>query len=326
MPVYNAENYLNEAIDSILNQTFIDFEFLIINDGSTDRSEEIIISYKDKRIKYFKNEVNLKLIKTLNKGIALATGKYLVRMDADDISVPTRLEEQINFMNANDKIIVAGSWFINFDKNSNIVKYPIDHDRIVIDFLFKCSICHPSTIWRLEKIREYKFDESFEHAEDYHFWIKLLEVGEIANIPKPMLYYRIHENSVSKKYESIQKTNSIIIRQDLFQKFGIKVQFDEIIAFESMCYADWKFFRNRKQLEVVGQLTSKLIQANKTSLVVNELILNEFLAQKWLHLNLNCGSYKLFQQFKPAFAYDLVNLVKLFLKSLKINFNQNKNV
>jgi hypothetical protein len=131
---------------------------------------------------------------------------------------------------------------------------------------------------------------------------------------------------VSKKYESIQKTNSVIIRKDLFQKFGITVNDDEITSFESMCYADWKFFTNTKQLKDVGHLIAKLIHANKTSLVVNELILNEFLAQKWMHLNLNCGSYKIFQQFKPDFSYGLVSSVKLFLKSLKFNFNQNKNV
>ena len=98
MPVYNGEKYLRPAIESILNQTFSDFEFLIINDGSTDNSESIILSYKDERIRYVKNENNLKLIKTLNKGIDLARGKYIARMDADDISLPTRLEREIEYM------------------------------------------------------------------------------------------------------------------------------------------------------------------------------------------------------------------------------------
>jgi glycosyltransferase involved in cell wall biosynthesis len=95
MPVYNAEKYLKESICSILNQTYGDFEFLIINDGSTDKSEEIILSFKDERIVYHKNESNIKLIATLNKGIALARGKYIARMDADDISLPDRLLHQV---------------------------------------------------------------------------------------------------------------------------------------------------------------------------------------------------------------------------------------
>ena len=101
MAVYNGEKYLLEAIESILNQTYTNFEFLIINDGSTDSTEEIILSYSDQRIRYIKNEQNLKLIASLNKGLDLAKGKYIARMDADDISLPDRLEKQVNFLERN---------------------------------------------------------------------------------------------------------------------------------------------------------------------------------------------------------------------------------
>ena len=114
MPVYNGEMYLREAIDSILHQTFTDFEFLIINDGSTDNSETIILSYDDSRIRYEKNDSNLKLIATLNKGIELAKGKYIVRMDADDISIPDRIEKQVAFLEKNPDVGICGSWFTAF--------------------------------------------------------------------------------------------------------------------------------------------------------------------------------------------------------------------
>ena len=104
LPAYNAEKYLKEAIDSILAQTYTNFELIVINDGSTDKTEEIILSYQDSRIRYIKNEKNLKLIRTLNKGIGLAKGKYIARMDADDISLPHRLKEEVEFMEAHPNI------------------------------------------------------------------------------------------------------------------------------------------------------------------------------------------------------------------------------
>ena len=110
MPVYNGERYLREAIDSILNQTFKDFEFLIINDGSTDLSVEIIESYADKRISLAHNGQNLGLITTLNRGFDLACGEYIARMDCDDISLPDRLEKQVVFMDNHPEIGICGSW------------------------------------------------------------------------------------------------------------------------------------------------------------------------------------------------------------------------
>jgi glycosyltransferase involved in cell wall biosynthesis len=127
MPVYNGEEFLHEAIESILKQTYLNFELLIINDGSTDSSENIILSYPDTRIRYIKNESNIKLIATLNNGFALAQGKYIVRMDADDYSVKERLQKQVAFMEANPEVTLAGSWFETIgDEPSRVVKYESD--------------------------------------------------------------------------------------------------------------------------------------------------------------------------------------------------------
>jgi len=109
MPVYNGEKYLRESIDSILNQTYTDYEFIIVNDGSNDKTEEIILSYNDNRIRYIKNEKNLQIVKSLNRGIELAKGRYIARMDADDISLPRRFEKQITFMENNLEIGVCGT-------------------------------------------------------------------------------------------------------------------------------------------------------------------------------------------------------------------------
>ena len=121
LPAYNAERFLEEAIDSILAQTYKNFELIVLNDGSTDRTEEIILSYNDPRIRYIKNESNLKLIKTLNKGIALARGKYIARMDADDISLPTRFEKEIEFMEIHPDIGVCSSKVIHLFSNRKTI-------------------------------------------------------------------------------------------------------------------------------------------------------------------------------------------------------------
>ena len=130
MPVYNGEKYLKEAIESILNQTFKDFEFLIINDGSTDNSVKIIQSFNDLRIRLIHNESNIGLIKTLNKGLKLSNGKYIARMDCDDVSLPKRLSVQINFMEKHPEIGVCGSWVKIIGLEQKFInKYPQKHEE-----------------------------------------------------------------------------------------------------------------------------------------------------------------------------------------------------
>ena len=119
MPAYNAEKYIGEAIESILNQTYKDFEFIIINDGSIDRTEDIILSYDDPRIIYLKNKENSGIVASLNNGLKQAKGQYVARMDADDISLPTRFEKQLQYMESNQHIFVLGTSLILFGENSN---------------------------------------------------------------------------------------------------------------------------------------------------------------------------------------------------------------
>lgn len=144
MPVYNGEKYLREAIDSILNQTCTDFEFIILNDASTDETEEIILSYDDPRITYARNETNLQIANTLNKGIALAKGKYIARMDADDISLPERFERQIKFMEDNPDIDVCGCSMKTFGMQNVIYRVPKTHDEIMVKLLCGFALAHPT--------------------------------------------------------------------------------------------------------------------------------------------------------------------------------------
>lgn len=202
MPVYNGEKYLKEAIDSILNQTFTDFEFIILNDGSTDKTEDIVLGYDTPRIRYVKNEINLKISKTLNKGIALAKGKYIARMDADDISLPERFEKQVKFMDDNLDIGVSGTWLQTFGDSCSIWSPPESHEEIIIDMLFRSPLMHPTVFIRKKILLSMNkiYNESFNGVEDYELWTRLSKITKLANIPEVLLNYRINDFSKNRKH------------------------------------------------------------------------------------------------------------------------------
>lgn len=206
MPVYNGQTYLKEAIDSILGQTFADFEFLIIDDGSTDDSLAIAKSYIDPRIRIIENERNLKLIATLNKGLALAQGQYIVRMDCDDIAVPERLQKQVEFMEANPNVGVCGSWIKFFGAASWVYRYPVESDAIKAGLFFENMLAHPTVIIRKLLIDDHhlSYDEADLHAEDFGLWQRCSRITKIANFPEVLLYYRVHANSISHVHRNSQ--------------------------------------------------------------------------------------------------------------------------
>ncbi|EEY75973.1 glycosyltransferase, group 2 family protein [Acinetobacter calcoaceticus RUH2202] len=201
LPAYNAELYLKEAIDSVLSQTCTDFELIVLNDGSVDRTEEIILSYSDSRIVYVKNEKNLGLIGTLNKGIDLAKGKYIARMDADDICYPDRFEKQINFLENNNDYVICGTaayrFYSNNKSNNNIFRVPESDGLIRLKMLFNSPFIHPSIMMRNSIIKEkmLNFDIQYKYAEDYKFWSQLLKYGKAYNLQEKLLYYRLTPNS-----------------------------------------------------------------------------------------------------------------------------------
>lgn len=221
MPVYNGERFLKEAIDSILSQTFTDFEFIIINDGSTDNTENIILSYKDERIVYIKNDVNLKLIKTLNKGVDLARGKYIARMDADDISLPTRLEVQYKFMERHPELAAISSW-VNYisDKNKIIGKstYYSCTSSIAILYasLFRTPLSHPSSFIKTNILRSIKYSDipSALHIEDLVLWnTMLLQNYRLMNLKERLVNKRVDDNCITYKYKLSQAKNKIYFLQ-----------------------------------------------------------------------------------------------------------------
>ena len=206
MPVYNGEKYLREAIDSVLAQTYTNFELLLINDGSTDKSKEIILSYNDSRIRYIENEKNLKLIATLNRGIALSQGDLIARMDADDVCMPNRFEEQVSFFNKHDDIDLCGSWAIRIDgdgKTTGKIRNIDTPELLKCASYFTCPFVHPSVMIRSRVLKANCYNPDFPDVEDTELWHRLALQGcKMANIPHYLLKYRWHGENISAKREA----------------------------------------------------------------------------------------------------------------------------
>lgn len=206
MSVYNSEKYLNEAIDSILNQTYKDFEFLIVDDCSKDNSLKILEEYsqKDSRIILIKNEGNLGLTKNLNKAIKMSKGDYIARMDADDISETKRFEKQIEFLEKNKGIDIVGTFCSDINEDGIFIRnrtLPTIHSQILKILPKFNPFAHPTVMMRKEKILSIgAYNENYRTSQDYELWFRAIGKGlRVANIPEFLLKYRMNDNYVSRK-------------------------------------------------------------------------------------------------------------------------------
>ncbi len=201
MSVYNGEKYLREAIDSILCQTFKNFEFLIIDDGSTDSSAEIIRSYTDPRIRLIQNEKNIGLTRSLNKGLKLAKGEYIARMDADDISLPERLEKQVVFLNQNKCVGLVGTYYVMVNERGKEIHTMNSHfeGKDLKEKLLELNpFGHGSVMFRAECIEQVgPYRQQFKSAQDRDFWLRISEVYNVANIPEILYKWRFNSKSIS---------------------------------------------------------------------------------------------------------------------------------
>ena len=258
MSVYNAEEFLNESIDSILNQTFSNFEFIIINDACTDNSLNMLQSYIDKRIKIITNRKNIGLTKSLNKGLKLAQGSYIARMDSDDISMPTRLEKQVLFMENNPDIYVCGTWLQILEKK-NIWRPPCNHLQIMRAMLENNSLYHPTAIMKNLKKEMFYYDETFRTAQDYELWTRIGLKHKLANIPEVLLLRRVHDKSIGKKKSIEQAFNAKKIRLNLLRHF-YKIDFITFFIYKLRIHKIMNYKFKTKIKNLVKRLLCKIIK------------------------------------------------------------------
>jgi glycosyltransferase involved in cell wall biosynthesis len=210
MPVYNAGTYLRIAVESILAQSFDDFEFLIINDGSTDSGFEAIEGIRDNRIRILHNSKNQGLVACLNCGIDLARGDYLARMDADDLSHPERLKRQVDFLEDHPEIGVCSTWAVFIDaegRELGTLRTPTG--KKLQSFFWRPSpLVHAAVMVRSDLLRKHRYCSEFRDAEDYDLWLRLYGSTDFHNISKPLYFIRKHDASVSVVNRENQLRNS----------------------------------------------------------------------------------------------------------------------
>jgi glycosyltransferase involved in cell wall biosynthesis len=222
MPVYNSEDYLTLAVESILNQTFSDFEVIIIDDGSTDKTAEILDRYRDRRIIHLQNEKYLGLARSLNRGLTNARGKFIARMDADDISLPRRFELQVRHAEAHPEIGLLGGWAELIDDNGKhlgVWRVPTSPALVKWANLFSDSLIHPSVIIRRSVIERVGFYSARAlHAEDYDLWCRICFETEIANLPEVLIRHRVHSGSVSVQHSKRQEQTSVSVARSAISR------------------------------------------------------------------------------------------------------------
>lgn len=232
MPVYNAERYITGAVESILNQTLTEFEFIIINDGSSDRSLEILqrFAQQDTRIRLINRE-NKGLVKTLNEGLTLAKAPLIARMDADDMAYPDRFILQKEFMGQNPNVVCLGGYFEIIDgagRPLTLLRPPLD-DETIQELALKghSAIAHPVAMLRLSAVKQVGgYREAFKAAEDLDLWLRLGEIGQLANIPYPLLQYRFVSSSISGQNASLQKQSAKNACQEAWARRKVSYQFE----------------------------------------------------------------------------------------------------
>jgi glycosyltransferase involved in cell wall biosynthesis len=316
MPVYNSEMFLDETIKSILNQTFKNFEFIIIDDCSTDNSWYVINQYQDERIRLYKNDKNLGYIITLNKLISLSNGKYIARQDNDDISLPNRLNQQVDFLEKNPEYALCGSNGIIFGRKNRKTYLPISYDDIKALFLVDNPFNHSSVMMKkiiLNSEENFSYNIDLCPAEDYYLWYQFSKKYPIKNLKEPYLFIRLHENNFSLKKKSIQlkKANEIrvIIVQESLDLVLSEREIELLFLFDNSDNMDLQ------SLLDIEKLLKKLYDRNEIVKYYSEESIKKTLFYFWSILYYKKNRINFFLKSYYYFKSNLFSL-RYFLKLL----------
>jgi len=275
MPTYNTDvQYLKEAVDSILNQSFRDFEFIIIDDGSTNNSPEYLNSIPDPRVKIIRNETNIGITKSLNKGLRAATGKYIARMDSDDISLPDRFEKQFAFMEKNPDVFACGSKVVNIGETVTGQASGIeDMDSYRVRMLFgPPGPDHPTAFFNYDKLKEHNimYDEELIYAQDYGLFATISQVGRICILPEVLVLRRVFEGQISRAKRPRQMQCDQMTQKKLLTQLLGEVSQEEV---EMHYRCSTTFFKDAEINPQVNAWYQRIIRANREKQIYNQKLL-----------------------------------------------------
>lgn len=321
MPCYNVEKYFVEAIESILNQTYSHLEIILLNDGSTDRTFDLMNEYslKDNRIKIIDNGRNIGLIKTLNKGVASSTGEYIARMDADDISEINRIEESLKILIRYPEIaVVSASTFIINMKGKLIqrtVPKAIHYCPLKFVSFFSTPVVHPCVMARSAVLKEHQYHEDYIHSEDYELFTRLIFLGyKIYNSPEPLYYLRVNKASVSNKFETIQiNTHTRISKENIEKYFNITYEYFLHKVIINRVKFDVNVSLVKNAIEQLQYLKNVFLQKENCSEEDCKEI-EYFLIEQRIDI--------LFQSFKCSGIINRINLLFLMLANIRVFYTK----
>ncbi len=283
MPVYNGEAYLREAVASILGQSFTDFELLVINDGSCDRSVDVLTSFDDHRIRLVHNTQNLGLIASLNRGFELSQGEYIARMDCDDISLPERLEKQVAFLDAHPNAGVCGTWFRKFGQGVHkVVRWESAPDSVRSAMLFSCSLAHPTIMLRRCVFDSYglRYDPEYLHAEDYDLWVRALKYMDMANLPEVLLDYRVHPDQVTQRLSKTQIETAGRVRKRQLEEAGFVPTPEDFLTHQAISICESAGMEH--PFQAADDWLVSLVRRNSELRVYPKAAFSQVLLEKWL--------------------------------------------
>lgn len=232
LPIHNVELYIKDCLDSIFKQTWENFELIIIDDGSTDNSQLVIKRYNDERLKYVKNEVNKGIVFSLNKGISLAKGKYIARIDGDDMMHKIRLEKQVQYLEMHPNIVIVGSWHYVINDSNEIIglkEYPVHDQEIKLLKFFMNPFSHPSLMMRKDIFKKNVYSDKFSYCEDYELWMKISDQFHVANIPECLTFFRVHGVNSDNEYLKKQKEATLELLSSTLNEYGLDHSMEELI-------------------------------------------------------------------------------------------------
>lgn len=319
MPVYNAQDYLAQAIESILAQSHVNFELLICNDGSTDKSVEIINEYKDSRIRYIENIKNSGISFTRNRLIHDAKGVYIAWLDADDIALPERLLKQVTFLESHSDYGICGSYAKTINQNG-VVTGILDHLRedryLKIDLLFRSSFITSSVMIRKQVLEGLSFDKEYSVTEDYKLWTCLSQHTKMYNLPSILICYRCHDRNISlqKDFELSRLRRKVIA--DQLDRF-YQVSEEELFLFDAIGnmipvekIKSWEYYK-------LTACFKKLIAANNANNIFDRHTLITYLWYRWIVYGIHFKQYKfIIPPFASLNILVLLQLCKLIVKKI----------
>lgn len=322
MPVYNGEKFIGKAIESILNQTYKDFELIIINDGSKDRTLNIVKEYSDSRIRLIDLVRNVGLVKVRNIGIKNSNGKYIAWLDSDDISNKSRLKKQVNFLENNPSIGICGSWVRTFGLRESLWKFPTSSELIKAKLLFVNCFATSSVMLRKSVLTKYdlEFDRKFPLAEDYNLWEKISNHCNVANISDFLTYHRIHQNQTTASQSTVMY--AFEVQRRMLERLKVVMNIhDEELHIKTGLRQNYNF-NNIDEIKNLDKWFMRLIDQNLINCVYDQNAFETVVAKRWFkivsqnaYLGLSVFGFYFFKSELPK-QKKIFDIFKLFVKCL----------